>query len=627
MTVRTIDDIFRDFVIDGVPASGPFNPHKPDIRDTLKKLIEGISTFPDNRVIRLNNANEGTANNIVVTSSVTIPAAAYQVLYVLNVTQENTGAVIVSGAINRSLITNTSQQLAAGYITPGMAVLCVDTGTALRMLSYGDVESVVEDMIIRAEAARDAAELARDQAQNAASDAVSQSNVPIYSTRNAVEGLVIPTGIHAFRTNGFSVVGDGGHALYKWVSSEPAHAGKVQSADGAWWELAENVVNPLMFGAVGDNVTLDNDGLEGCFLTAVALNRSVKLMSKQYLASRRINIPRGISIFGEGMNNSIIRWGSESTSWGISVTLESGNFRDILTVKDFSLFCGATTALVPGVDGLSVRDTTPADRITPSVIATNIRFSGSINPNVDGWYRGLNLDGCHRTFVDGCHFIGKVSEEGAPNYDSEYGIFYSNASGAAPHPTECHIYNCTFGQVITAIHADDMEGLMVYDNQIVGVNVGVHAVGLLGFPHVSVKNNHINASNACVIIDKMYEGIIEGNLLYSQLHVVAGTGIQVTNSARFFTISNNTFENYSNVAAQNSVVVGEGNAGLITGNLFRRTNSSTGSPSGVGIWLTSNATGVFVSDDNIFSDIAEVTTPIINSGSGNRVPATPWRIG
>lgn len=257
MTVRTIDDIFRDFVIDGVPASGPFNPFKPDIRDTLKRLLEGVSTFPDNRVIRLNNANAGTANNIVVTTSVPLPAAAYQVLYILNVTQTNTGPVIVSGAISRSLVTNTNQQLATGYITPGMAVLCIDTGTELRMLSYGDVESVVEDMIIRAEAARDAAELARDQAQNAASDAVSQSNVPIYSTRNAVETLEIPEGINALRTNGFGDVGDGGAALYKKVFSEPTHTGKVRSADGAWWEIAESIISPRMFGAKGDGVSDD----------------------------------------------------------------------------------------------------------------------------------------------------------------------------------------------------------------------------------------------------------------------------------------------------------------------------------------------------------------------------------
>ncbi len=156
MTVRTIDEIFRDFVTDGVPASGPFNPHKPDIRDTLKALTEGSENFPDNRVIRLNNADEGTANNIVVSASVAIPAAAYQVLYILNVTQENTGPVTVSGAINRDLVTNTSRPIEPGYLKPGMALLCIDTGTELRLLSYGDAEAI----LAAAEAAADRAEAA-----------------------------------------------------------------------------------------------------------------------------------------------------------------------------------------------------------------------------------------------------------------------------------------------------------------------------------------------------------------------------------------------------------------------------------------------------------------------------------
>ncbi len=239
MTVRTIDDIFRDFVIEGMPASGPFNPYKPDIRDTLKKLLEGLSTFPDNRVIRLNNANEGTANNIVVSSSVAIPSAAYQVLYVLNVTQANTGAVTVSGAINRALVTNTSQPVPNGYLKPGMAVLCIDTGSTLRMLSYGNVESIVEEMVVSAEAAKAAAELARDQAQNAASDAVSQSNVPIYSSRDAIETLVVPVAINAFRTNGYSAAGDKALSLYLESSTEPAHFSKVQDGEGRWFQAVE----------------------------------------------------------------------------------------------------------------------------------------------------------------------------------------------------------------------------------------------------------------------------------------------------------------------------------------------------------------------------------------------------
>src|SRR5690606_20667332 len=52
----------------------------------------------------------------------------------------------------------------------------------------------------------------------------------------------------AFRTNGFAIVGDGGAALYKRVASEPTHAGKVMSADGAWWELAEKNTSTISIG-------------------------------------------------------------------------------------------------------------------------------------------------------------------------------------------------------------------------------------------------------------------------------------------------------------------------------------------------------------------------------------------
>jgi len=54
------------------------------------------------------------------------------------------------------------------------------------------------------------------------------------------------------------VAGDCGGALYKRVGSAPAHGGKFQSADGAWWEIAEAVVTPQMFGAVGGGTTDDS---------------------------------------------------------------------------------------------------------------------------------------------------------------------------------------------------------------------------------------------------------------------------------------------------------------------------------------------------------------------------------
>lgn len=251
MAVTTIDDLYRDYDIDGDPASGPHHPFKDDIRDTLKKLLEGISTFPDNRVIRLNNANAGSANNIVVTASVAIPSAAYQVLYILNVTQVNTGSVTVSGAINRALVTNTSRAVPAGYLSPGMAVLCIDTGATLRMLSYGDMEvliraaeSEVEKAAverIQAEVARAAAEAARDVAAGYASDAVSQGSVPIYGTVVGLSSIAIPEGINAIRLNGFGSANDGRGGLYVKAENGYPVGSKRRSLDGSWWAQVRDV--------------------------------------------------------------------------------------------------------------------------------------------------------------------------------------------------------------------------------------------------------------------------------------------------------------------------------------------------------------------------------------------------
>lgn len=78
-----------------------------------------------------------------------------------------------------------------------------------------------------------------------------------FDTRTAVSTTNISSGITYLRTSGYYLVGDGGGALYKKVISEPAHTGKIQSADGAWWELSEVRPNNRMFGAKIDGVRRD----------------------------------------------------------------------------------------------------------------------------------------------------------------------------------------------------------------------------------------------------------------------------------------------------------------------------------------------------------------------------------
>jgi hypothetical protein len=131
------------------------------------------------------------------------------------------------------------------------------------------LEEIVDAKDIALAAAEDAQEF-RDEAGDSASeaaasaelakgyvsDAVSQGNVPIYSTTLTIPSLSLPEGLSAFRTNGFSTVGDGGGALYRRVVSEPSHGGKVQSQDGSWWEIVDREISVEMFSGLPEAKSL-----------------------------------------------------------------------------------------------------------------------------------------------------------------------------------------------------------------------------------------------------------------------------------------------------------------------------------------------------------------------------------
>lgn len=83
--------------------------------------------------------------------------------------------------------------------------------------------------------------IAGDEALASLIGNVGSGNAPLFDTRLAVSLANIDPLVNALRTAGYNSVGDGGSALYKRVDTEPTHAGKVQSADGAWWEAAGGI--------------------------------------------------------------------------------------------------------------------------------------------------------------------------------------------------------------------------------------------------------------------------------------------------------------------------------------------------------------------------------------------------
>lgn len=244
-------NVAAPFNADGTPrqiSPQDFQIWMTEVERLVKGLLAGVGGLELPELIYKYVITGGDENNIIGQPNATPPSAAGEALFTIEITRPNTGNVTING---KPLLTSSGNQIVAGGLVSGIW-LFLDDGENFRLVSDQAGQAIMN----AAEQAAQAAQASRDIVENLASDAVSQGNVPIYSSRNAVEMLVIPAGITAFRTNGYAVPGDGGDALYKRVASEPTHNGKVKSSDGAWWELVNSVVRVEQFGGfTGTDVT------------------------------------------------------------------------------------------------------------------------------------------------------------------------------------------------------------------------------------------------------------------------------------------------------------------------------------------------------------------------------------
>lgn len=78
-----------------------------------------------------------------------------------------------------------------------------------------------------------------------------------------LEAATVYSGITAVELMGYYGPGDrAGRMVFTKSALEPSHRAKVQSADGAWWELSEPFPNICMFGAKGDDTAADDLAFE-----------------------------------------------------------------------------------------------------------------------------------------------------------------------------------------------------------------------------------------------------------------------------------------------------------------------------------------------------------------------------
>lgn len=141
----------------------------------------------------------------------------------------------------------------SGTVKPNTIGLDQLTAEAIGELAGGTGTAV----LLEAEASAAAAEASATEAAAAAASAALSAEAAAtvaktFETVADVEAASIGVNVVTVHTLGYSEVGDGGGATYDSVASEPAHAGKIQSDDGRWWEIVGTVFSVRQFGAVGD---------------------------------------------------------------------------------------------------------------------------------------------------------------------------------------------------------------------------------------------------------------------------------------------------------------------------------------------------------------------------------------
>jgi len=138
------------------------------------------------------------------------------------------------------------------------------------------------------------------------------------TTRAVAETMEFGALVYALQTTGFYEAGDGGGAVY--IEGDASTPGGFTDAGGTEWELADQIVNPLMFGCRGDGATIDTAGL-AAFTAFVRLRQTPgDLLGRHYVVAGAVTSQSSGAYTNIAINyggNAVIEWTDSSPLVGI----------------------------------------------------------------------------------------------------------------------------------------------------------------------------------------------------------------------------------------------------------------------------------------------------------------------
>jgi parallel beta-helix repeat protein len=420
----------------------------------------------------------------------------------------------------------------------------------------------------------------------------------------------IPAGANSVRTRGYASGADGGAALYKRAASAPAHPGKFQNTNGSWWELAEAVVRPQMFGGIADGTTIaDTFGQAAVdYLKAKGAGGTLDL-------SGNWAIQYGLAFVG--INNLTI----QSRGGRIHYLQAPEAWHHLLRIS------GSDQVNIDGLDiwsdaGLVRNDTGFAIQITTSsdITISNCRFTNTasnpvwIDNSSDIVIAGNKVDGSKAGGIqlsNNCEYFSITDNSVQDVNDDAIGVVRDTAEPGPKHGTIVGnvIGNVLYGHGIVLISCDDV---VVSANMI----AGTAAAGIGNYlwtgastlaTQLMITDNQIslsgqapaNPDNVCsILIAGASDSIVSGNVLDN----ASGTGfaaeLALIRAVIFdkLTIKDNLLKNCANYGIH--VPSGGSNVGALTidNNLFSNIQMSP-----IRCRPTATGTGTIAIVNNTFS--------------------------
>jgi len=354
------------------------------------------------------------------------------------------------------------------------------------------------------------------------------------------------------------------------------------------------------FGADPTGV-VDNTEL---FQDLLNKNGCLVLGNGTYKLTKKLTISGQCCITGLSPKNSIMWWDSDSESAGISITMNTtkGYYSTLCTIRD----CSILSDMAPTETAIYINGTRSiGDRYTLRPVIKNVQISTyKASPFDKGWLRCIELNDLNGSSINDCCLIGaiKVAE---PNYYS-VGV-YIHGEKTSQSNSEFMINNIKISLCQTAILGDFLEGIMLVNSVIIGVNYGIYWVEERQTDHLMITGCHINARVRCVLTEYVAQFNLTGNLFYidSSASMYA---IEMREHSYIGCITGNVIQTIGNMKNGGAMVV-SGNAIAITGNSINIGNNT-------GIWLRAASSNNIVSG-NTFITASE---KIVNAGTNNKVP-------